>query len=85
VFTGIKEIYSPMFLTCTCQTAKPAPATAEVAPDSEIEDIKAMTPEDAVQSLRGHLIFYPLEFLSEEVLKPDALSAEGALPDSMWQ
>jgi hypothetical protein len=56
-----------------------------VVSDSEIEDIKAMTPEDAVQSLRGHLIFYPLEFLSAEVLKPDTFTAEGALPDSMWQ
>jgi hypothetical protein len=58
---------------------------ATVLPASDIDQIRAMTPEDAVKSLRGHLIHYPVNFLSCETLKPDTFSAEGVIPESMWQ
>jgi hypothetical protein len=58
---------------------------ATVLPGFEMDQIRAMTPEDAVKSLRGHLIHYPVNFLLWETLKPDTFSAEGVIPESMWQ
>ncbi|XP_050299678.1 phospholipase D2 [Anthonomus grandis grandis] len=40
--------------------------------------------EKMLESIQGHLVFLPLNFLSKEELTPAAASVEGMMPTSLW-
>ncbi|CAG9767038.1 unnamed protein product [Ceutorhynchus assimilis] len=40
--------------------------------------------EKMLESIQGHLVLLPLNFLSKEILTPNATSMEGIMPTSLW-
>ncbi|KAK9512055.1 hypothetical protein O3M35_000566 [Rhynocoris fuscipes] len=39
---------------------------------------------DKLQNIQGHLVMFPLDFLCDETLTPNASSVQGMLPTSLW-
>ncbi|XP_062993434.1 phospholipase D2 [Elgaria multicarinata webbii] len=78
------NIYDQVFRCLPTDAVQSSRALREYVNVNSLALVSRIMARDHLQSIRGHLVQFPLEFLAEESLLPPLRSKEGMIPVEVW-